>query len=66
MRGSHLASKAKVLQYVNGERDSHITGHGAVQITDYAFGHYVLGQIPIVLDILGAMQFSPPQCCVQD
>ena len=31
VRGSHLASEVKVLQYVNGEWDSHITGRAASQ-----------------------------------
>ena len=50
-----------MLQYVNGERDSQVTGHGPVHIADYAFRHYVLGQIPIVLDIVAPCSFGFPK-----
>jgi hypothetical protein len=51
-RGLHLANKNILLKYVNGEHDATMTGHGNLQLTDYCFRHYVLGQIPIIMEIL--------------
>ena len=31
-RGLHLANKSKILQYVNGEKDATMTGHGSIQL----------------------------------
>ena len=61
LRGSHIASKANILQYVNGQRDDQITGTSSVHISDYSIRHYVLGQIPVVLEILALCSFGFPK-----
>lgn len=33
-RGLHLANKSKILQYVNGEKDATMTGHGSIQLEE--------------------------------
>jgi hypothetical protein len=51
-RGVHFASREKLCTFVNGERDSCITGNGTVHLDRYSFAHRVWGQICAVTKVL--------------
>ena len=51
-RGMHFASREKLCTFVNGERDSCLTGHGLVTLDQYSFTHRVWGQLDAVTRVL--------------
>ena len=57
-----MASNAQILKLLNGQQGFEITGTGCGHITDYAFRHYVLGQISLVFEILALCSYGFPKC----
>ncbi len=51
-RGVHFASREKLCTFINGERDSCLTGNGKLHLDAYAFVHRVWGQIDAVTRVL--------------
>ena len=51
-RGIHFVSREKMNTWVNCERDSCVTGNGALHLEDYSFVHQVYGQLPAILKVL--------------